>query len=253
MLEPEFEDILICNQLKSGIHFWSANLEQPEFIIQKYYSILPASEKRLLDRYKVKKIRDQQVISTGILCLLLAGYLESEPQNLNFQYNKFGKPFITDSQNSMNICFNISHSNNYATYGFVKNDNIGIDIEQIREIPDVRGVVDLCFSEYEKKWFNKIPPNDKIEIFYKIWTSKEAYIKAIGRGFSFSPDRISTGLNSEGELLFENIDGDENFRRWSLRTFSFNPNFTSAVVVENHDPEITHFSIDPCVIQEKYS
>ncbi len=71
--------------------------------------------------------------------------------------------------------------------------HIGIDVEKVKELADMEGVMNLCFSESEKKWFSKLSPDKKEEIFYKIWTAKEAYIKAIGKGFSFSPNRISLG------------------------------------------------------------
>jgi len=53
------------------------------------------------------------------------------------------------------------------------------------ELSDMEGLTELCFTEYEREWFNKIPPAERKEYFYRIWTCKEAYIKAIGKGFLF--------------------------------------------------------------------
>ena len=240
-----FENILNLDQLKNKIIFFYTDLDQPENIIWKYYAVLPSFEQKKIDAYKVKAIKDRQILLKGLLHVLLGCYLKTDPQSIEFEYNKFGKPFMPDHPKYKNICFNISHSNNIAVYGFTQKRNIGVDVEKVRELPDMNGVIDLCFSDSEKKWFNMISSQDKNKIFYKIWTSKEAYLKAIGTGLSFSPDKISTGLNSEGDIIFENIEGDENPEKWRLDAFSINPHFTSAIVAENKNSEIKYFKIDP--------
>ena len=239
------QDVIVSEQLNSKIHIWSANLDQPENISQKYYLVLSQQEKDQADKYKVKELRDRYILSKGILKQLLADYKTCEYQEIKFEYNSFGKPCIATSSNADDICFNLSHSGNLAVFSFVKNKNIGIDVEQVQEIPDMDGVVNLCFSEFEKEWFYRISPGQKKEIFYKIWTTKEAYIKAIGKGFSFSPNRINLELNSKNEIIFKEIIGDDELKRWKLYSFNPEPGSISSVVVENNDYAIEHFNVDP--------
>ena len=78
----------------------------------------------------------------------------------------------------------------------------------------------------------KIPANKKNEIFYKIWTSKEAYIKAIGKGFSFSPDKICLDQDSNGRMSFKEIIGDQDFKKWKLLSFKPHSHFISSIVVD---------------------
>jgi len=239
------QDVVVSDQLNYKIHIWSANLDQPEYISQKYYSVLSLQEKAQADKRKIKELRNRFIISKGILRQLLADYLGYETQEIEFEYNGFGKPSISFSSNADDICFNLSHSNHLAVFAFAKNKNIGIDIQQVQGIPDMDGVVNLCFSEFEKEWFYRISPAEKNEIFYKIWTTKEAYIKAIGKGFSFPPDKISLDLNSNNEIVLKEIVGDNNLKRWKLFSFRPKPDFISSVVVENNNYEIEHFNINP--------
>lgn len=239
-----FIKFLNIDQLADKIHFLYTSLKQPEYVIRNCYDNLPKFEKESIDRYKIKTIKDRQILAKGLLYIALGYYLERDPQNIEIEFNEFGKPFLTGISNDKMIFFNMSHSNDLAVYAFAKDRNIGVDVEQIKQISDIEGVIDLCFSESEKVWFNKIPFDNKNEVFYKIWTSKEAYIKAIGMGLHFPPNKISTGLNSEGDIFFNEIEVDENPGRWGLHTFTISPDFSSAVVVENDDPEIEYYSVD---------
>ncbi len=233
------------NQLENEVHIWTAILDQPEAIIDGYYSILPDNEQKMVDKYRTGMIRKRQIISKGLVRLLISRYMNLNPNEIKFYYNEFGKPFVSPDSDRDNIFFNLSHSDNIAVFIFSKKRKIGIDVEKIKELADMEGIVRLCFSESEKKWFNELPSTKKEEMFYKIWTSKEAYMKAIGKGFSFSPKRISLELRINDNLFFKEIDGDEDFNRWKLITFRPNPDFISSLVVEDENFIIEHFSLDP--------
>lgn len=240
----KIQDAAISDQLSSKIHIWSAHLDQPEYISQKYFSVLSLRERDQAEKYKIKELRDRYILSKGILRQLLADYLTCETQEIKFEFNDYGKPDVAVSSTVADIRFNLSHSNNLAVFAFVKNRRIGIDVEQVQEIPDMEGVVNLCFSEFEKEWFYKISPAERKNIFYKIWTTKEAYMKAIGKGFSFSPVKINLELNSKNETIFKEIIEDH-LKRWKLFSFRPKPDFISSIVVENNDYAIEHFNINP--------
>ena len=239
------KNTLIRNQLVNEIHIWSANLEQPEAIIEGYYSILSDNEKKKVDKYKTEGLRNRHIISKGLLRILIAKYMNYSPNEIIFYFNEFGKPSISPDSEGTNLFFNLSHSDNIAVFVFSGNREVGIDVEKVKELADMEGVVDLCFSESEKKWFSKLPSAKKEEMFYKIWTCKEAYIKAIGKGLSFSPNRITLDRKDDDELFIKEINGDEDFNRWKLITFKLHYDFISSVVVENHDFSIEHFRLNP--------
>ncbi len=94
---------------------------------------------------------------------------------VSYKKNNYGKPYFENN----NIFFNISHSGNYAVCA-LSNQEIGIDIEKIRDI-NATGLSRKVFSDLEKKYFecSKNPIDD----FFRIWTLKESYMKARGLGF----------------------------------------------------------------------
>lgn len=91
--------------------------------------------------------------------------------------NKYGKPYIKDIEN---FYFNISHSGNYVVIG-VSEKEIGIDIER-KDRVDYR-IAERFFSKKEvRDIFSCSSEQDRIDKFYQIWTLKESYVKALGKG-----------------------------------------------------------------------
>ena len=230
----------------NSIHIWCANLDQPGEVVSGFYSILSDNEKTKIKKYISKGLRSRHIVSTGLARVLISNYTTYKPNDIIFKYNEFGKPFVSPDSNGNNLFFNLSHSYNYVVYVFTRNMPIGIDVEKVKELADMEGVVDLCFSESEKKWFSKVSSDKKEEIFYKIWTAKEAYIKAIGKGFSFSPKRISLGQQIENRLFVKEIEGNGDNNLWKLITFNPYPDFISSIMVENNNYEIAieNFNFD---------
>ena len=108
--------------------------------------------------------------------------------NEDIIFNEYGKPAFKSSK----YFFNTAHSGKYA-FCVVSDIQIGCDIEEIKEYKE--RVAERFFSEKERKYI-EISPN-KDEMFYRLWTLKESYLKCIGTG-------LSTALNS-----FE-LDNDGN-------------------------------------------
>ena len=109
----------------------------------------------------------------------------------NYKRTKNNKPFIQDSI----LNFNISHSGKTVLCAISKyNIQLGIDVEEIKNI-DVKGF-NTIFHQNE---FNRIIQANSIDSFYKYWTRKEAYTKAIGSGITIPLDKIDTTKNIVSE------------------------------------------------------
>ena len=97
------------------------------------------------------------------------------------EYTRHKKPYIVNPQYT-DINFNISHSNSYVAMAYIKSNHfsIGVDIEKINyATSDIAELSQIVFSPSEQKLVE-----GKIENFYKLWTKKEALIKACGTGFA---------------------------------------------------------------------
>ena len=89
--------------------------------------------------------------------------------------NEYGKPSFKNSK----YFFNTSHSGKYA-FCVISDVEVGCDIEEIKEFKP--RVAERFFTDKENLYLEVAP--DKNDMFYRIWTLKESYMKCVGKGFA---------------------------------------------------------------------
>lgn len=100
------------------------------------------------------------------------------PENKHeFIFNEYGKPEL---KYQCGLHFNISHCSDMAVCAVAKSC-IGVDAEKIRDFPE--RVMKRCFTEFESDLVKKSPSPKKT--FFQLWTLKESFVKAIGKGLSY--------------------------------------------------------------------
>ncbi len=108
------------------------------------------------------------------------------------------------------LSFNVAHSNGLAVFAIAKGFEIGVDVEEIRQINELDGCAAVFLSPEELVEFKAFPANEKLERFMTLWVSKEAILKAYGVGFSNLDKNILTtfyeqpGNVEEHNLIFKN-------------------------------------------------
>ena len=143
-----------------------------------------------LDKIKIDKLintsdKKLTILSRILLNKLLNKYYNTSYFDINIKYNKYNKPY-TD-----NICFNISHSNDYAC-AVVSNKNVSIDIELIRNNTDI---INYVCTDREFDYINK--SINKYKSLFTIFCLKEAYFKMIGTGIDNLKDIEFTFNNKD--------------------------------------------------------
>jgi len=82
------------------------------------------------------------------------------------------------------VRFNLSHSDGMGLVGWTWNRDIGVDVEVWRAMRDEAALVRRFFSSSEIAAWEALPAEQRQAAFFNLWTRKEAYIKALGRGLS---------------------------------------------------------------------
>jgi 4'-phosphopantetheinyl transferase len=129
---------------------------------------------------------------------VLGHYLGSDPTEVRFTQNRFGKPALAEHE--ADLRFNISHSQNLALCACARGRDVGIDIELLRDDLASQKIADQFFSPVESQAIRLLPIHQRTRAFFKCWTRKEACMKAIGEG-------LSSRYLSELPVL---LDEDEN-------------------------------------------
>src|SRR5262249_22795784 len=110
---------------------------------------------------------------------------------------------------------------------------IGVDIEKVRPLVEIEGIMRRFFFESEQREFLSLPEPRRQEAFFRGWTRKEAYMKAIGMGFSMPLDKFAVTINPSGTPKLLEVAGcPEEPDRWDLRDLEPGPGYHGALAVE---------------------
>ncbi len=194
------------------IHIWLNYLNVHQARIKHLYPLLTAAEKERSERFKFYKHRKAFIASHSFLHTVLAYYIDTPADEIEFSYADHGKPYISAQQNAQNIQFNLSHSNNLAILAICKQHPVGVDIEYANRKNDWHGLSKRFFTENEQHNFFKLPENTQKDSFFKIWTRKEAHMKVTGQGLHLSPTQFEISIPPEPAKFIANLkSADNNF------------------------------------------
>lgn len=221
---------------KDDVHLWSLDLDQPVESTQALTQVLSPDEVQRAGHFYFEKDRRQFIVGRAWLRTLLGKYMRMKPEDVRLFYGKHGKPQVAEMTPGDVLHFNLSHSQGLALYAFTLNRAIGIDVEHIHQFQEEEQIVAYFFSHEEKAVFCKLPASQQHLMFFKSWTQKEAYLKAIGEGLSRSLDSITVSLSpDEPARLLHVEDEPEEHLRWHLQTFKPAPDYMAALAVEGQN------------------
>ena len=241
MLCPLFNPPPLDLRIKSDeIHLWRASLDQSVSQLHRLRQTLSSDERMRAERFRFEQDRKHFVAGRGILRMILGRYLNVEPDRMQFCYGKHGKPELSDALGKRNILFNMSDSEGLALYAFTRSHEIGVDIESIREISEMDQIAQSFFSSGENAVFCSIPNGKKKEAFFNCWTRKEAFIKAIGEGFSQPLDKFEVSLVPGESAKLLKIEGDSmRASRWSIQELKPASGFAAAFAVKKRSWQLS--------------
>jgi 4'-phosphopantetheinyl transferase len=160
-------------------------------------TLLSAEERGRVASFYFEHDRRCYLAAHAALRLLIARYTGESPRSVAIGNDAYGRPVLANSE----WHFNLSHSGSLVLIAFSSTTPVGVDVEEIREIPDLMGIARSHFSTPEIEAINCLPPTQRTAAFFVIWTRKEAFVKAIGRGLSFPLRSFGTGLPQQPPYL----------------------------------------------------
>jgi len=221
------------------IHVWRVALDVSADRIQPLRSILSADERARADRFHFPQHRDRFTVCRGVLRTILSRYLNLPPDRLQFQYGPHGKPSLPPAIDSA-IQFNLTHSHDLALVAIALQHPVGIDLEQIRVMPDVKQLAQRFFTAREHQVLCALPHPDQQAVFFRYWTCKEAYLKAIGSGLTHELNQIEIDLSGTSARLYP-LDRSETTALWSLWELYPNPDYAAALAAKGNNWQLTYW------------
>ncbi|KAL0374858.1 UNVERIFIED_CONTAM: 4'-phosphopantetheinyl transferase gsp [Sesamum radiatum] len=199
---PSLTPIQLPAPMETHLWYVKPSEVKSESLLKEYLDILSPCERKNVLQMGGEELRKSALLARALVRTTIARYQinsEINPRSLKFRKNIHGKPEVewqySDDWHPPPLHFNISHTSSLVACGVTINSQIGIDVEEKhRSIKhNILSFARRYFSEHEVQFLAAIsdPQVQRME-FIKLWTLKEAYVKALGKGFSGAPFKTFT-------------------------------------------------------------
>jgi 4'-phosphopantetheinyl transferase len=184
--------------LESELHIWIAqpNSVPSSDLIRHFLPLLNQEERDRYQRFHFEHDRIAFLAAHALVRITLSRYSSCEPQEWSFSRGKHGKPEIEQPRKCAPLRFNLSHTKGMVACIVTLDRLCGIDVECVNPKKNLAGIADVVFSDSEIAYLARQHQSDWPENFFKFWTLKESYIKAIGEGLSAPLKTISFDIDS---------------------------------------------------------
>ena len=223
------------------VDIWLGTLALDAEALSKLHDTLDQDEQQRAEKFTLQVIRDRFVATRGLLRTILAAYLNTDPTGLQFAIGEYGKPTLFDHQ----LYFNLSHTADSLAIVTSNLEHIGIDIEQIKPRDSLYQLAERCFSATELAAWRLLPKTQQQRAFYQLWTQKEAFVKAVGRGIALGLDQCEINISTTQLIKIPTEYGLAN--DWRITELSLEQDFCGAVVTPNVELLIKRRSIETLI------
>jgi 4'-phosphopantetheinyl transferase len=227
------------------VQIWRVPLDGPSPVVARLKPLLAPDECARAESFRFERDRGWFIVGRAMLRIVLGRILKEEPDRLEFRYGAQGKPALAGSFERAGLEFNVTHSQGLALVAVTRRRRVGVDIEALRPLLDREQIIHRFFSARERAEFALVPEGLRVEAFYQGWTRKEAYMKALGAGFSLPLDRFEVSLAPGAPARLWNVEErPEEAGRWSFQDLHPSPGFLGAVAVEGAGWRLRCFQAD---------
>jgi 4'-phosphopantetheinyl transferase len=189
-------------------------------------AVLNDVEKRRAAAFHFEKHRVQYALSHAMLRAVLSQYAAVRPEEWQFLAGPWGKPEIAAPVLDTPLWFNLSHTDGFAVCVAGPVPQLGVDVENMNRKTSHDELARRYFAGAEYDYLRNLPPHLQRDAFFRIWTLKEAYIKAEGKGLSIPLASFSFRFSDDHPTQFT-------FDHWNFYEFQPGPDYRIAVGARN--------------------
>lgn len=229
-------------QLRPGVvYIWEGRLDVRADVVAGARGLLSARERKRADRFVYDRHRRRYMVAQAHLRRVLGQLTRTGPEHVRFHYEDKGKPFLPGGPS-----FNQSHSEERIMIAVAASGRLGVDIEEIRTVRLMLEIADKNFAPDEAARMHAAPAHERQELFFRLWTRKEAFLKALGFGLthplrSFSVD--PTPGAPRGLLHVEDLPEDP--ARWHIGGVRCSSGAKAALALDQAGVETEPLPYDP--------
>jgi 4'-phosphopantetheinyl transferase len=160
-------------------------------------AILDEDERRRAARLPADQRRQRWITAHVVMRQVLGRILGREAASLRFVIGSNGRPRLTDDDG---CDVNLSHSGPLALIALARDRQVGVDIEHVRPCRDPLAVAERFFTGEEHAVLQTLPADQVLHAFLRVWTAKEAVVKALGLGMAAMMGRFAVEAHPQRPL-----------------------------------------------------
>jgi 4'-phosphopantetheinyl transferase len=212
------------------VEVWVIRLDVGRIATDRLRAWLSQDELARAAGFHFDRDRSRYIVAHGAVRAILGERLGLLPQQVAFEVGPHGKPRL--AAEDPGIRFNLSHSGGIALCAVTGGVEVGVDVEALRVVPDAEAIARRFFANREVEDWLRLSTSERPDGFLRLWSCKEAWIKACGMGLSMPMDLSEIGVSGDSAWLHTVHGSPLEAGRWTLRTFDPAPSYVGAACVE---------------------
>lgn len=169
------------------------------------------------------------------LMLDLAGdILKCDPQDVQLEREPSGRPFV-EAPSGSGLDVSASHAVGWVAAAIAQGGRVGVDLEAERLIS--AGLIERCLAPSERRSLGGQSPDAAQSRFFRLWTLKEAFLKASGLGLAVDPRSLVFDLPEDEPPSLIAAPSGVDTRRWRFRSWNPTPGLWLSICTDGDAPD----------------
>ena len=190
---------------------------------------LDERDRRRAERFHFPEDRARFLIGRALLRKIHGDFYSKTSGKIELAYTERGQPYIPQHENSH---FSISHTHDLVALALTTRSRVGIDVEYVQPKINLIELAERILSEKDFRAFQSLSEPEKQAAFFRVWTRKEAYLKARGEGISEELEKISVSF-ARDEVTQVSDEREESVAlNWRLHTLPVPAGYAGCLACE---------------------
>jgi len=180
------------------VHLWISYERSPDApALRTLRSLLQPAELERVDKGYSEEVRLRFLAARAMQRTVLARYGGVDPTALRFVTGEHGKPALAAEFAPLGLHFNVTHTEGLVGIAVSRHRDVGFDAENLRERTTALKLARRYFTAEEARDLEALPLAEQPARFYSLWTLKESWMKATGRGIAAGLDNAAFSLDDK--------------------------------------------------------
>ena len=215
-----------------SVHVWLAFDNAVPTGHERFAALLSAEERARCERFRTPELQSQWRLARAMQRIVLSRYAASvPPAEWQFIKGEYDKPELAAPYASHGLHFNLTHTHGLVALAVARMP-LGIDVENFALRDPPLEVARSYFTTFEADALDSLPAGARRGRFFALWTLKESWLKADGRGLSAGLENAEFDLDTTHRMTTVRL-ADDDARAWSFRQWWPSPEHVMALAVRH--------------------